>query len=148
MTRQYRIPVLENFSFQQPVKSVLSTPPIAPSKGDRYIVGTSATGLWTNQNNKLAYCSSAFGPEWTFDIPAEGWLTWVEDVDVFYSFDGTSWSALAAGGGAGLVGTKSVDESAIGDDKILVYDLGSDTLVYEAQTGGSGTGNAYFPSGW
>jgi len=146
MTRQYRIPVLEEFGFQQAVKSVLSSPPIAPSKGDRYIVGSSAVGLWTGQENKIAYCSSAFGPEWSFDMPDEGWLAWVEDVDNYYSFNGTTWAALAVSSGA--VGTKTVDESNIADNRILVYDLGSDTLVYEDQTGGTGTGNSYFPAGW
>jgi hypothetical protein len=38
----------------------------------------------------------------------------------------------------GLVGTKGVDEVAIGDDKILVYKTISNNLVYEAKPSGSG----------
>jgi len=38
----------------------------------------------------------------------------------------------------GLVGTKEVDEAAIGNDKIIVYKTASDKLEYEAKAAGSG----------
>lgn len=37
----------------------------------------------------------------------------------------------------GLVGTKEVDETNIGDDKIIVYKTASDTLVYETKPSGA-----------
>jgi len=93
--RQFRIPTLETFAFQQQVKSVETTPPIAPSRGDRYIVGTGAVGAWAGQDNKVVYCSSTTDPKWTFDDPQEGWLSWVEDIDSYYSFNGVSWTSLS-----------------------------------------------------
>lgn len=46
---------------------------------------------------------------------------------------------------AGYVGTKEVDEAALGDDKILVYDLATDKYVLEEKpTGGGDNGGKGF----
>lgn len=117
MSLQRRIPVLENFSFQPPVKQRLATPPIAPSRGDRYIVGTSATGIWSSHDNNIVYCSDAVGPQWLFDIPEEGWFVWVEDEDVFYVFNGSAWTEFVTGGtGNGDMLQSVYDPDVIADD--------------------------------
>ena len=84
-----RIPILDEFPFQQNVKDRITAAGLAgltPAKGDRYLL--------TDGGNvdQIAYCSNAVGPVWTYIVPLEGWLLWVDDEDIYYKFDGTNWS--------------------------------------------------------
>jgi len=85
----YRVPVLEDFSWQPPIKDKdLETAPAEPSKGDRYIVAANG-GDWSGGAAKdITYYD---GENWQFDTPSEGWKCWVEDEDLYYHFDGTNW---------------------------------------------------------
>jgi len=69
-----------------------NTPPVSPSAGDLYIVGTSPTGAWAGQSQKIAY----YDQLWKFIAPNEGISWWVNDEDKQYVFDGTNWIALIA----------------------------------------------------
>ena len=69
----------------------LSTPPASPSNGDRYIVGSSATDDWSGHDNDIAEYN---GSSWDFTSVSEGMATWVEDEDVQYVYNGTSWAKL------------------------------------------------------
>jgi hypothetical protein len=90
---QYRVPVEETFSWQRPIiDKDLSTPPTSPNKGDRYIVGESATGDWAGQEKKITWYN---GTIWKFDAPTEGWICHVLDEDAFYKFSGTVWESYA-----------------------------------------------------
>jgi len=86
----YRVPVLQDFSWQPPVEDKdLTSPPSSPTKGDRYIVGPSATGDWAGHDNDIAWYD---GTTWQFDTPVEGWQCWVKDEDKFYYYDANSSS--------------------------------------------------------
>lgn len=85
----YRFPVMEFFPYQYNVKSrSLTTPPTSPTDGDRYIVGVGATGAWQGHDNEIAWILNGV---WYFDVPAEGWITYVEDEHRRVLFTGTSW---------------------------------------------------------
>jgi hypothetical protein len=85
----YRIPIIDKFSWQPPVKSILDTEPGGPAKGDRYIVAVSATGTnWAGNDNKITYYD---GAAWQFDTPAEGWQVYSEGADKFYFYTGSAW---------------------------------------------------------
>ena len=47
-----------------------------------------------------------------------------------------------------LVAGVEVDDTNIGDGKILVYNSATGKLEYQDPPAGTGTGNSYFPSGW
>jgi hypothetical protein len=66
----FRIAVEETFGWQRPVTSITSTPPASPSKGNRYIVGVAATGVWAGRDGNIAWYD---GLQWQFDIPGPGW---------------------------------------------------------------------------
>jgi hypothetical protein len=66
----------------------LTTPPVSPSEGGRYIVASGATGAWSGQDGKVA---SYFNAAWAFYAPAEGWFAWVADEDLLYRYTGTAW---------------------------------------------------------
>jgi len=67
----------------------ISAPPGSPASGDLYIVGSSPTGTWTGQANRLAY----FDQIWRFIIPLEGMSLWVNDEDITYSYNGANWQS-------------------------------------------------------
>lgn len=77
-----------------------NTPPVSPANGTRYIVGTSPTGTWAGQANKLArYLDSA----WQF-FDARYALN--ADDGLWYVRSASTWAPIAGGGG-GEVNTAS-----------------------------------------
>lgn len=95
MPTNRRVPTLETFTYQQPVfDKDLNTPPVTPVEGDRYIVGPVPTGAWTGHAGKITYFYLAV---WNFDVPAEGWLTHVNDEDKFYRHTGAGWVLMPQG---------------------------------------------------
>jgi hypothetical protein len=87
----YRVPVLETFSWQPPVKAIQNDPPGSPVKGDRYLVAGSPTGAWAT---KAWYVATYTGSAWLFDQPAEGWAAWDEGANKYKMFNGTVWTDL------------------------------------------------------
>jgi len=75
----------------------LSTPPGSPSEGDTYIVGSTATGDWSGEENSI---TTYYDSVWRFYTPKEGWLVYVVDEGVHLKFDGTSWVAAFTQSGA------------------------------------------------
>lgn len=66
----------------------LATPPGSPVEGDVYIVAASPTGAWASQAGKVAYYNNA---AWKFITALEGLTLWVNDEDIQYSYNGSSW---------------------------------------------------------
>lgn len=92
-----RIPVLEYFSWQQPVLDKdLNSAPLSPTKGDRYIVatGVSTGDAWYGHEKDIAWYN---GSIWQFDTPSEGWQVYVEDESNYYIFDSSSIWTLSEG---------------------------------------------------
>ncbi len=119
---QFRVPVLEQFEYQQAVLDKdLSTPPGSPVRGDRYIVGASPTGDWAGQTNKIAWYD---GAAWQFNAPTKGWQTWVVDENKQYVYDGATWFTATA------------------DMTKAVYDTDNDGIVDKAENVDDGLGNA------
>lgn len=71
----------------------LTAPPGSPSLGDRYIVGTSATGGWSGKDGQV---TAYDGDGWVFFDPADGWIAWVEDEAKAYRYVSSSWISLGA----------------------------------------------------
>lgn len=62
--------------------------PETPSAGDRYIVPSGATGVWSGQETKVVRFNDG---EWEAYTPFLGWWAYVEDENLFYHFNGTTW---------------------------------------------------------
>ena len=69
----------------------LTAPPGSPSEGDIYIVGGSATGDWSGQDDDLAIYQDG---AWVFITPLNGFITFVADESTLYVFN-SSWTSLA-----------------------------------------------------
>ena len=108
---QYKAPALKEFEWQPPVEDKdLTAPPGGESKGDRYIVGASATGDWSGEDGNIAIYN---GSGWDFTDKKEGMRTYVKDEDVIYEYI-TSWKSVETKGFC-----MAVHES---DDSVVVAD--------------------------
>ena len=134
----------EKMSWQRPVLSITNEG--IATKGNRYIVGETPTGIFSGlTTDNIAWYD---GIQWQEDIPEEGWVLYdANQTELLIYMNGPSgdyWyyfkDIFATGIGAGLVGTKQVDETNIADTKILEYDSTSDKLIYVAKPTGGGTG--------
>ncbi|MGE0768123.1 MAG: DUF2793 domain-containing protein [Hyphomicrobiaceae bacterium] len=66
----------------------LAAPPGSPHDGDRYIVGSGATGAWAGWDLNVALWSDG---AWLRLPPRAGWLAWIEDESLLLAFNGSSW---------------------------------------------------------
>jgi hemin uptake protein HemP len=70
----------------------LSTPPGSPTAGARYIVTAAPTGAWSTFAEHDIAEATGFGTWFKFTPPADsGWLSYVQDEDLFYAFSGSNW---------------------------------------------------------
>jgi hypothetical protein len=65
-----------------------TAPPSSPTDGDRYLVGSGATGAFAGQEGKIALYDLA---AWRFLEPRAGWLAHVEAESLVIVHDGTQW---------------------------------------------------------
>lgn len=88
----------------------LTTPPVSPTDGDRYLVATGGTGAWTGRDGKVAAWQDG---AWTFLAPKTGWLLWIADEDRLIGFDGAAWidAAVHSVNPAPLVGVNATADS-------------------------------------
>jgi len=70
----------------------LATPPSSPAEGDRYIVGSGATGVWTGWDGDIALWVDG---AWFRLMPKPGWRAWVESEQALSVYDGSAWQLLS-----------------------------------------------------
>ncbi|MET4128008.1 DUF2793 domain-containing protein [Roseovarius sp. MBR-6] len=66
----------------------LTAPPGGPADGDRYIVGSGATGDWAGWDLNVALFTDG---AWLRLPPRTGWRAWVEDEGLLLVHDGATW---------------------------------------------------------
>jgi len=74
--------------FQESVISRINAPPATPTIGDRHLIGTSPTGTWSGNANKIV---EFVGGVWTYTAPSAGMRVWVEADGFKYYYTGTAW---------------------------------------------------------
>ncbi len=100
----------------------LSSPPVLPANGDRYIVASNALGDWSGKENQIAVFQDN---AWIFYVPNEGWLAWLADEGKLLAFDGASWSEVSGSGNSlPLVGVNTMaslpDRLSVKSDGVLL----------------------------
>lgn len=83
----YKVPELSKFEWQKAVQSILSTPPLSPSKGDRYLIGSPATDTWENMDGYIAEYDDS---DWEFISPFNGMFIQVLDIGHLLKYS-TDW---------------------------------------------------------
>jgi hypothetical protein len=73
-----------------PVISVLNTPPMSPLDGDRYLIGTTPTGIWLTLENQIAEWNT-ISNSWIYTIPVLNNVVYITNVLMILRFNGTTW---------------------------------------------------------
>lgn len=85
----YKVPALEKFEWQPSVKDKdLTSPPTSPVKGDRYLLYSTPSGLWSGHVNTIAWFD---GTNWEFIAPRPGMQCWMDDEHLYYIYTGSVW---------------------------------------------------------
>ena len=67
---------LDGLLFLSVVSRSVTTPPVSPSEGDRYLIAGGASGDWSGKSGLLS-CFVDGG--WLYFTPQTGWVCWIED---------------------------------------------------------------------
>lgn len=103
-------------SYLDPVISQTNTPPLTPTTGDRYLIGTAPTGVWSANAENIAEWN---GTSWVFTAPVLDNVVFVTDVLTTYRYNGADWVAYVGTailqngntlGGTMIVGTRDNQE--------------------------------------
>lgn len=113
------------------VSASISAQPASPADGDIYVLPPGKTGAnWgAMANEALAYYRDG---AWEQIMPREGWLAYIEDVDVFLAYSGSAWVNVP-------VGDASVTTSKLANDAVSYAKMqnfsASDRLLGRASAG-------------
>ncbi len=66
-------------------------PPASPVDGDRHIVASGATGLWTGWDLNVAFWVDGV---WMRLVPRSGWLAWIAAEQAFVVWNGSAWDPV------------------------------------------------------
>lgn len=70
----------------------LSSPPMEPAEGERYIVASDADGDWTGHEGEIALFLNG---GWQFFVPNEGWIAWLLDEERLVVRRDAAWHGFA-----------------------------------------------------
>lgn len=68
----------------------VATPPASPTNGDRYIIPSGATGVWSGRTDQIAV---RIGGAWEYLVPKVGWVCYIADEDKLAAYKTGGWSA-------------------------------------------------------
>ena len=126
----------------------LSTPPGAPLEGAAYIVNTAATGAWLGKEGQIAYYNSG----WKFIIPNEGLVTWVNDEDKVYIYNGTTWISYTDNFNLTKLGVNTTPDTtnkfAVASDAVLLTTATGNMQLKINKTAAANSGTVLYQDGF
>ena len=111
--KDYVDTVAQGLEWKESVIDELNDPPASPNDGDRYLINDNPTGDWSGHPNEIAEYDGGTS-SWTFIVPSEGWVVFIEDIDTIKYYDGTDWFAIGGAVDHGAL-------SGLGDDDHTQY---------------------------
>lgn len=123
-----------------PVISIQNTPVVGANVGDRFLIGTSPSGVWASYANHVAEWD---GSSWTYEVPINDNTVFITSTLVTLRYNGTAW--LAWGGTAILQnGNSLLNTVTIGtnDAYSLAFKTNNLTRGYFNSAGNLNIGNA------
>ncbi|MGH6872633.1 MAG: DUF2793 domain-containing protein [Rhizomicrobium sp.] len=114
----------------------LTAPPVSPADGDTYLVHATATGAWTGQDGKIAYCADG---GWRFYAPFGGLVAFVADESRLVVCNGAAWVDYASLLALQNVPLLGVNTTASAPNLFAVQS--NAVLVTDVPTGSGGTGD-------
>jgi hypothetical protein len=136
----------------------LSTPPASPAEGACWIVGTSPTGVWAGQANRLAQRT---GGAWIFYAPFVGLVVFDAATLAQWGWNGSAWMLVAPrllqtsithdppslAAGAGVTTTATVTGAALGDLARASFSLDLQGIMLTAWVSEADTVSVRFQNG-
>lgn len=129
-----------------------TSPPDAPSEGDRYVVAGSASADWAGADGQIAAFQDG---TWAYYTPQTGWTAWAEDSAQLLVFDGEDWIELSASGGTSSPETLGINAAA---DAVNRLSVRSEASLFSHEGAGhqlkinkaseSDTASVLFQSNW
>ncbi|WP_372623414.1 DUF2793 domain-containing protein [Falsiroseomonas sp.] len=142
----------------------LNTPPVSPAEGQCWIIGTTPTGAWAGQANRLA---QRIGGAWVFYAPFAGLVMFDAATLAQWGWNGSAWALVAPrllqasvtydppslAAGEGATTSVTVPGAALGDFARASFSLdlqgitltawvsAADTVSVRLQNGTAGTAN-------
>ncbi len=114
----------------------LTTPPLSPAEGERYVVASGATGDWAGKDDAIATWQDG---AWAFLTPKAGWCIWSAADESLFVFDGAAWQG--AGGAASLDSVAQLGVNAAASAPNLLTVKSNDALFTAIETVDGGTGD-------
>lgn len=128
-------PVEDQFFAGLSVEDELDTPPVSPTDGQAFLVGTSPTGDFSGQNGKVAYRRDG---AWVFRSPYDGARIYDKDRNGYLTYEGSTWSPDAEFSALEFI--TSHDFDAVPQDVVNVIDLSAYVQLEIWGSGFTGTG--------
>lgn len=124
-----------------------TTPPAAPSEGDRHLVAAGASGIWVGQDNNLA---AYLGGAWVFFTAGLGWQAYVQAEALVFTYDGSGWNiALQNLPFLGINTTAdTTNRLAVAADATLLSHAGGGHQLKINKNAAPDTASLLFQSGW
>lgn len=138
VTHNEAIRLLDGLVQMSVIDRDLTAPPFSPSDGDRYIVGSGATGDWTGWDLNVAYYVDGV---WTRLAPRPGWRAWIEDEKLLRVWDGAAWASITP---AALQNLSVLGIGTTADAGNPFSAKLNSALWTALSTGEGGTGSLYF----
>jgi hypothetical protein len=91
------------------LNTTLTAPPGSPVDGDRYIIGSGATGAWAGKDLNVTYLSSGV---WIFLVPKTGWTAYNLAANTLLTWNGTIWVNFATA--SGLASLANITQTFLG----------------------------------
>ena len=107
-----------------PVLSHGNMPPAAPADGDRHLVGTDPTGVWTGRAEHLALYGAATA-KWSFTPPEDGMSVVLAGTSARLQYNGTAWGLDALGSAGGQLAGPLDWAAAVDVASAATVDLGA-----------------------
>ncbi len=70
------------------ISRIITTPPVSPINGDRYIVPDSSTNEWAGHTDQIAVWADNV---WIFYLPTTGWQVWLQEEEIILVWNGLAW---------------------------------------------------------
>jgi hypothetical protein len=100
--------------WQQPIESIVTSPPESPSDGERYLVAHSGTsGVFVGHEDEIA---TYVVDHWGYEVPDAGWCLANKDDNYAYAYNGTLWVQMP-----GAVSHSALQNLAVDDHTQYVH---------------------------
>lgn len=125
----------------------LTTPPVSPVAGDRYLVAAGATADWAGHDGEIALYDQG---AWVFHAPVAGWRALVLDEGIELRFDGSLWAAAPLSGETlGLNATAdATNRLTVAAEATLLTHAGAGHQIKVNKSTATDTASLMFQTGW